>query len=102
MFPKTLRSSADNMHWLASLADHKHVAHASSPITLDLSNVREFDENICAALGVLISHWKHAGRNVVLDTRADVEILAGFKRNGFLSEVQLPRSWYNLLCFRLI
>lgn len=96
VFPKTLRSSADNMHWLASLADHKDVAHSSSPITLDLSNVREFDENLCAALGVLISHWKHAGRNVVLDTRADVEILAGFKRNGFLSEVQLPRSWYNL------
>lgn len=97
VFPKTLRSSADNMHWLASLVNHRDVIQSSNPIVLDFSRVREFDENLCAALGVLISHWKHSGRSVVLDTRADVELLAGFKRNGFLSEVQLSRSWYNLL-----
>ena len=97
VFPNTLRSSADNMHWLASLTNHRDVVHSSNPIILDLSNVREFDENLCAALGVLISHWKHSGRSVMLDTRAEVEILAGFKRNGFLSEVHLPRSWYDLL-----
>ena len=97
IFPKTLRSSADNMHWLASLATHKDVVGSTSPIILDLSNVREFDENLCAALGVLVSIWKHNGRSVILDKRADIEILAGFKRNGFLAEVQFPRIWYDVL-----
>ena len=96
VFPKTLRSNADNMLWLASITKHRDVVQSSDPIVFDLSNVREFDENLCAALGVLISHLKHEGRSVILDTRADIELLAGFKRNGFLAEVRLPRSWYDL------
>lgn len=99
VFQKTLRTSAGNLSWIASLATHREVVQSNGDIVLDFSNVREFDENLCAVLGVLVERWKSESRCVRVQLNAP-EVLAMFKRNGFLSELSLPRVWYDFLpCF---
>ena len=96
-FPKTLRSSAGDLSWVASLATHRDVVQQKGDIVWDFSNVRDFDENLCAALGVFLAIWGKTERRVRPHWQSQ-ELMATFKRNGFLKELSLPRAaWYDVL-----
>lgn len=100
VFPKTFRSSVGDLSWMASLTTHRDVVQQKGDIIWDFSNVRDFDENLCAALGVFLTIWRKAKRRVRPRWQSQ-ELMATFKRNGFLKEFSLPRvAWYDGL-FRL-
>jgi len=96
VFPKTLRTSAGDLSWVASLATHRDVVQQKGEIVWDFSNVRDLDENLCAALGVFLAIWGKDNRRVLVQWQSQ-ELMATFKRNGFLKELSLPRAWYDVL-----
>lgn len=99
-FPGTLRSSAGSLSWLAEIANRRDVVDSKEAIQFDLSNVRDFDANLCAALGVIIAKLRNPGDRMIeiSPTSPDEKTLAVFKRNGFLSELPLPKvPWYESL-----
>lgn len=95
-FPGTLRTNSAGMRWLAETASHRDIASADE-IVLDFINIRDMDENLCAALGVIVSQWKGQGKTVTTSITSTAEILATFNVNEFLNEVPLARAWYNFL-----
>lgn len=96
VFPKTLRTNARNLSWVAKLATHVDFNCQNHLIVLDFSELRDFDENLCAALGVIVNRWKSAKHRVFVRLNAPFT-LSTIKRNGFLEELALPYSWYNYL-----
>lgn len=96
VFPKTLRTSAEDLCWMTEIATRVLVLPQKEEIVLDFSSVRDFDENLCAALGVFVNRWKSESRRVSVNRNA-ISVLSMFKRNHFLNEVRLPYSWYNYL-----
>lgn len=96
VFPRTLRTSARGLSWVASLATHKDVVSKSDEIIWDFSAVRDFDENLCAALGVFIAIWGESDRTIRPLWQSQ-RLMATFKRNGFLKELSLRRPWYEAL-----
>ena len=47
------------------LATHKDVVHQKGDNVWDFSNVRDFDENLCSALGVFLAIWGRAERRTL-------------------------------------
>ncbi|MGN0877088.1 MAG: ATP-binding protein [Kiritimatiellia bacterium] len=81
---------------MASIAAQVDAVVDHRDVFLDFSNLSDFDENLCAALGVLVSRWKTRDRRVhVLVNGA--QALPVIKRNGFLGELEIPYVWYNHL-----
>lgn len=96
MFPRTLRTSAGDIRWLAEQANIRGVL-SSKEIELDFSEIRDIDENLCAALGVIVARWKANGKTVTISQESAPKVLAAFKLNAFLEDVPLSKSWYNYL-----
>lgn len=96
VFPRTLRTSAGNLLWVAKLATQCGGAQAKSEIVFDFSQLQDFDVNLCAALGVLVSRWRRENRRVSVRMNAHL-MLSTLKHNGFLRELAIPYAWYNYL-----
>ncbi|MDO5320234.1 MAG: ATP-binding protein [bacterium] len=81
---------------MASIAAQMDAVVDCNDMFWDFSNLSDFDENLCAALGVLVSRWQ--ARNRCVQVRLNgASVLPVIKRNSFLGELEIPHAWYNHL-----
>ena len=88
--PEIFRSSAENLLWVAQFASHGCGVPVDEPVILDFSGLRQFDGNLLAALGVLVSKWKSDNRCVCVgdgfaDLPQDIQSSEFFKDLPFFS-----------------